>query len=235
MPSSHLILCRPFLLLPPIPPSIRVFSNVSTLCMRWPKYRSEKGKKIWHLQLVSSFCLRKIKKNYLTVAAYFLLPLAFLPIILSAGMLKLPHNVILSLCWYGLQSCQEPMCVLSCLFIISTVIDHSHGSKGLAITSAFSAVRGIKRKRSENSIFQSMILGSCTDISIYILWTEFWHMAVICCMIGQVQTYILLLLLSHFSRVQLCVAHRRQPTRLPVPGIFQARTLEWVAISFSNA
>ena len=40
MPSSHLILCRPLLLLPPIPPSIRVFSNDSTLCMRWPKYWS---------------------------------------------------------------------------------------------------------------------------------------------------------------------------------------------------
>uniref|UniRef100_A0AC11E7S8 Uncharacterized protein n=1 Tax=Ovis aries TaxID=9940 RepID=A0AC11E7S8_SHEEP len=39
MPSSHLILCRP-LLLPPIPPSIRVFSNESTLRMRWPKYWS---------------------------------------------------------------------------------------------------------------------------------------------------------------------------------------------------
>ena len=38
MPSSHLILCRPLLLLPPIPPSIKVFSNESTLCMRWPKY-----------------------------------------------------------------------------------------------------------------------------------------------------------------------------------------------------
>ena len=40
MPSSHLILCRPLLLLPPIPPSIRVFSNESTLCMRYPKYWS---------------------------------------------------------------------------------------------------------------------------------------------------------------------------------------------------
>ena len=43
MPSSHLILCHPLLLLPPIPPSIRVFSNektFSTLCMRWPKYWS---------------------------------------------------------------------------------------------------------------------------------------------------------------------------------------------------
>ena len=40
MPSGHLILCRPLLLLPPIPPRIRVFSNESTLLMRWPKYWS---------------------------------------------------------------------------------------------------------------------------------------------------------------------------------------------------
>jgi len=40
MPSSHLILCHPLLLLPPIPPSITVFSNESTLCTRWPKYWS---------------------------------------------------------------------------------------------------------------------------------------------------------------------------------------------------
>ena len=40
MPSSHLILCRPLLLLPPIPPSSRVFSSESTLRMRWPKYWS---------------------------------------------------------------------------------------------------------------------------------------------------------------------------------------------------
>ena len=40
MLSSHFILCRPLLLLPPTPPSIRFFSNESTLCMRWPKYWS---------------------------------------------------------------------------------------------------------------------------------------------------------------------------------------------------
>ena len=40
MPSSHLILCHPFLFLSPIPPSIRVFSNESTLSMKWPKYWS---------------------------------------------------------------------------------------------------------------------------------------------------------------------------------------------------
>ena len=40
MHSSHLSLCHPLFLLPPIPPRIRVFSNESTLCMRWPKYWS---------------------------------------------------------------------------------------------------------------------------------------------------------------------------------------------------
>ena len=40
MPSSHLILCHPLLLLPPTPPSVRVFSNESTLHIRWPKYWS---------------------------------------------------------------------------------------------------------------------------------------------------------------------------------------------------
>ena len=40
MPSSHLTLCRPIFLMPAVPPSIRVFSNESTLCMRWPKYWS---------------------------------------------------------------------------------------------------------------------------------------------------------------------------------------------------
>ena len=40
MPSSHLILCHPLLLMLPIPPSIRVFTNESTLCMRWPNYWS---------------------------------------------------------------------------------------------------------------------------------------------------------------------------------------------------
>ena len=40
MPSSHLILCRPLFLLPPIPTSMRVFSNESTLHIRWPKYWS---------------------------------------------------------------------------------------------------------------------------------------------------------------------------------------------------
>ena len=46
---------------------------------------------------------------------------------------------------------------------------------------------------------------------------------------------LLLLLLSHFSRVQLCDPIDGNPPGSPIPGILQARTLEWVAISFSNA
>ena len=46
MPSSHLILCHPLFLLPPIPPSIRVFSNESTLRMRWPKYSALNDAKV---------------------------------------------------------------------------------------------------------------------------------------------------------------------------------------------
>ena len=61
MPSSHFILCCPFLLLPPIPPSIRVFSSVSTLHMRWPKY--------WSFSLSISLSNEKkvkIKINYIS-------------------------------------------------------------------------------------------------------------------------------------------------------------------------
>ena len=56
MPCSHLILCRPFLLLPPICPTIRVFSNESTLHMRWPKcwsFRFSIGASIEHPGLIS--------------------------------------------------------------------------------------------------------------------------------------------------------------------------------------
>ena len=59
MPSSHLILCRPLLLLPSIPPSIRVFSNESTLRMRWPKYWSFRYKiqsQIWCHVILCSIC-----------------------------------------------------------------------------------------------------------------------------------------------------------------------------------
>ena len=74
MPSSHLILCRPLLLLPPIPPSIRVFSSESTFGMRWPKYWSFSfniipSKEI-HLKSIN------LSTNY-SLEGWFSLPLHF--------------------------------------------------------------------------------------------------------------------------------------------------------------
>ena len=63
------------------------------------------------------------------------------------------------------------------------------------------------------------------SIDIFILWKK----------IFQVWIKALLQLLSHFSHVQLCSAPYGSPPGSPVPGILQARTLEWVAISFSSA
>ena len=61
-----------------------------------------------------------------------------------------------------------------------------------------------------------------------------WHL--LCLLHWQVDSLALLLLLSRFSRVRLCATPLDgSPPRSPVPGILQARTLEWVAISFSNA
>ena len=69
MPSSHLILCRPLLLLPPILPSIRVFSNESTLRIRWPKYWSFSS--TWVLPINSQDWYHKIPDRIL---AHFLGP-----------------------------------------------------------------------------------------------------------------------------------------------------------------
>ena len=70
MPSSHLILCRPFLPLPPIPPSIRVFSNESTLRMRWPKYWSFSfsiSPSNEHPGLISFYAIKqKVKTKHIT-------------------------------------------------------------------------------------------------------------------------------------------------------------------------
>ena len=52
---------------------------------------------------------------------------------------------------------------------------------------------------------------------------------------GSYLSHLLLLLLSHFSCVRLCDLRDGSPPGSPIPGILQARTLEWVAISFSNA
>ena len=73
MPSSHLILCHPLLLLPPIPPSIRVFSNESTLRMRWPKYWSYGALEIYIYCGCKFFIIYIIHKYFISVAFLIIL------------------------------------------------------------------------------------------------------------------------------------------------------------------
>ena len=145
MPSSYLILCRPLLLLPPILPSIRVFSNESTLHMRWPKY--------WSF----SFSISPSK--------------------------EIPGLVSFRMDW----------------------LDRL-------------AVQGTLKSLLQHHSLKASIL---------------WHSVFFTV---QLSHPYMLLLLSRFSRVRLCANPiDGSPPGFPVPGILQARTLEWVAISFSNA
>ena len=68
MPSSHLILCRPPLLLPPIPPSIRVFSSESALHMRWPLESLKSPLKLYFLR--SYFIRREISNNNILASVF---------------------------------------------------------------------------------------------------------------------------------------------------------------------
>ena len=63
MPSSHLILCRPLLLLPQIPPGIRIFSNESTVRMRWPKYWSSSFSIISSKEIPGLISFMKVKEE----------------------------------------------------------------------------------------------------------------------------------------------------------------------------
>jgi len=119
MPSSHLILCRPLLLLPPIPPSIRVFSSESTLCMRWPKYWSfsfsispsnEHSTNAINFPLSTDFTashilmfyfhfplLQNIKKNFLTFLFWHMCYLVmYCSIFLYFGFFHLPFTKLIS-------------------------------------------------------------------------------------------------------------------------------------------
>ena len=107
MPSSHLILCRPLLLLPPIPPSIRVFSNESALHMRWPKY--------WSFSFSSSPSkeipgLISFRMDWLDLLAVQRAPICYLDSILKSGDITLPKKMplvnamVVPLVMYGCES-----------------------------------------------------------------------------------------------------------------------------------
>ena len=145
MPSNHLILCHPLLLLTSIFPSIRVFSNESALPIRWPKD--------W------SFSFRISLSNEYSG--------------LSSSRID----------WFDLLAVQGTL---------KSILQHHNSKASILQHSAF-----------------------------FIVQLSY--------------PYMLLLLLSHFSRVQLCATPQTTAHQAPIPGILQARTLEWVAISLSSA
>ena len=114
MPSSHLILCRPLLLLPAIPPSIRVFSNESTLLMRWPKYFSfnispanEHPGLIFRLDWLDLLAVQGTLKSLLqhhNSKASILWPSAFFTVQLSHPYMTTGKNIALTISQFSAEA-----------------------------------------------------------------------------------------------------------------------------------
>ena len=173
MPSSHLILCRPLLLLPPIPPAIRVFYNESTLHMRWPKY--------W------SF-------------SFSIIPSSEHPGLISFRM-----------DWLALLAVQGTL---------KSLLQHCNSKASILRHSAFFIVQ---------LSHPCMTTGKTIAL---IRWT----------FVGKVMSLLFNMLSAAAAAAKslqscptLCNPIDSSPPGSPIPGILQARTLEWVAISFSNA
>ena len=164
MPSNHLILCHPLFLLPPISPSIRVFSDESTLHMRWPKYWSFSfsiSPSNEHPRLTGyPCCSRKFQESSPT------------------PQFKSINSLVLS-------------------FLHSPTLTSIHDYwKTIALT------RGTFVGKVTSLLFNMLSAAAAKSLQ---------------------------------SCPTLCDPIDGSPPGSPVPGILQARTLEWVAISFSNA
>ena len=170
MPSNHLILCRPLLLLPSIFPSIRVFSNELTLHIRWPKY--------W------SFSFNISPSNEHPGLISFRMD--WLDLLAAQGTLK-------SL----LQHHSSKGSILRCSAFFTVQLSHPYVTTGKTIA--------LTR------------------------WT----------FVGKVMSLLFNMLSAAAKLLQSCPTlwdpRDGSPRGSPVPGILQARTLEWVAISFFNA
>ena len=172
MPSSDLILCRPLLLLPPIPPSIRVFSNESTLRMRWPKYWS------FSFSISSS-------NEYPGLLSFRMDWLDLLAVQGTRKSLLQHHSSKASILWHS------AFCTVQ--------LSHPYMTAGKTIALTRQTFVG-----KVMSLLFNMLSATATAKSLQLCPT-------------------------------LCDPIDGSPPGSPIPGILQARTLEWVAISFSNA
>ena len=129
MSSSHLILCRPLLLLPPIPPSIRIFSNESTLHIRWPEYWSfsliispsnenpglTSFRMDWLVLLAVRRTLKSLLQHHSSKASVF--PhLAFFMVQLSHSYMTIGKTIALTI-WT--LSAKRSLCFLICCLCLS--------------------------------------------------------------------------------------------------------------------
>ena len=155
MPSSHLILCRPLLLLPPIPPSIRVFSNESTLRMRLTKY--------W------SFSFSIIPSK------------------------EIPGLISFTMDWLDLLAVQGTL---------KSLLQHHSSKASILQRSAFFTVQLSHPYMTTGKTIPLVAAAAAKSLQ---------------------------------SCLTPCDPIDGGPPGSPVPGILQARTLEWIAMSFSNA
>ena len=170
-PSSHLILCHPLLLLPPIPPSIRVFSNESVLGIRWPKY--------WSF----SFSISPSKEH--------------------------PGLISFKMDWLDLLAVQGTL---------KSLLQHHSSKASIFQCSAFFIVQ---------LSYPYMITGKTIALTRWTFVDKV--MSLLCNMLSAAAAKLLQ------SCLTPCDPIDGSPPGSPIPGILQERTLEWVAISFSNA
>ena len=171
MPSSHLILCHPLLLLPPIPPSIRVFSNESTLRMRWPKYWS----------FIFSIIPSKEHPGLISFR------MNWLDLLAVQGTLK-------SL----LQHHTSKASILQCSAFFTVQLSHPYMTTG-----------------------ETIVLTRWTFVS-----------KVMSLLLNMFSAAAAAKLLQ--SCLTLCNPRDGSPPGSPIPGILQARTMEWVGHNFPS-
>ena len=171
MPSNHFILCHSLLLLPSVFPRIRVFSNESALCIRWPKY--------WSF----SFSISPLNEY----SALIFFRIDWLDLLVVQGTLK-------SL----LQHHSSKASILQCSTFFIVQISHPYLTTGKITALTRRTFLG-----KVMSLFFNMLSAAAAKLLQ--------------------------------SCLTLCDPRDGSPPGSLVPGILQARTLEWVAISFSNA
>ena len=194
MPSNHLILCCPLLLLPSIFPSIRVFSNESALHISWPKY--------W------GFSFSISPSNEYSGLIFF--RIVWLDLLAVQGTLKslLQHH-----------SLKASILQRSAFFMVQ--LSHPYMTTGKTIP--------LTRQTFVSKVMSLLFIMLSTLVIAFLPVGK--HL-----LISWLQLPSAVILEPRrFSRVRLCDPIDGSPPSSTIPGILQARTLEWVAISFSTA